>query len=199
MADHHRLRASFRSFIRKVAYIRDRNNGFNMHEFEVRAYDALGKKLMRKAFTAFKMMLHTRCLKEMEARVVFDYQMRKWFSKWRHNYLVRARASYLLPPIDKQNFRERHGSRSKSKSRERLIRSSKKKTPISQVRRADFVVKSMNVSEEKLNSEFIHSNPYESATVSYPFSLPSSDPNLKRMEPLVPEHINRPIYLLDQK
>lgn len=172
VADLYRLQTSFKSFIKKVRYIRDRQNGLNMHEFEIRAYNALGKNLMRKCFCAFKMVLHTRRLKEMESKVVFDYQIRKWFSKWRHNYIVRAQASYMLPPIDQQNFRERHGSRSKSKSRERLLRSSKQKQtpPFAQVRRADPVAKSMNVSVEKskdnMPSDLDQSIPYNSVPIS---------------------------------
>lgn len=54
-----------------------------MHEFEVRAYNALGKKLIRKAFSALKMAAQTRQLKLMEEQMVLEYQCRKWFTLWR--------------------------------------------------------------------------------------------------------------------
>lgn len=66
MGDRHYLRTKLRAFKKKANYIRDRNSGKNLHEFEVRAYQTLGRNLLRKAFTGIKLMAHCNVVKDQE-------------------------------------------------------------------------------------------------------------------------------------
>ena len=62
----HYLRKQLLTFKRKAEYIRDRRAGRNLHEFEIRAFRALGRTLITKAFTALKIMVKGRELKRQE-------------------------------------------------------------------------------------------------------------------------------------
>lgn len=42
------------TFKKKVYYIKSRNEGTNLHEKEIRAFEALGKNLMMKAYSSLK-------------------------------------------------------------------------------------------------------------------------------------------------
>ena len=59
----HFLKKQLLSFKHKINYIRDRNNGKNLHEFEIKAYEALGRNLLRKAFTGIKIVAKCNALK----------------------------------------------------------------------------------------------------------------------------------------
>lgn len=50
----HFYRKQLLKFKKKIDYIRDRRQGRNLHEFEIRAFNALGESLLRKAMTSFK-------------------------------------------------------------------------------------------------------------------------------------------------
>ena len=56
IADSYFIGKSLRLFKQKVFYIRDRNNGQNLHEFEVKAYKWLGENLLRKAFSGIRLI-----------------------------------------------------------------------------------------------------------------------------------------------
>ena len=88
----HKCLTKFRS---KVLYIRGRNSGQNLHEFEIRAYKQLGVNLMRKAFSGLKVVIKQNGLKRMEEDMIVQYQFRKWFTKWRNNYLIKANNNYF--------------------------------------------------------------------------------------------------------
>lgn len=53
---------------------------------------------MRKAFTGIKLIAHCNVLKDQEKRMIYEYQFRKWFGKWRLNYLIKSQNNYLVPP-----------------------------------------------------------------------------------------------------
>lgn len=90
IGDKHFLKRNLLSFKFKINYIRDRNNGKNLHEFEIKAYEALGRNLLRKAFTGIKIMAKCNALKDQENQMILEYQYRKWFGQWRCNYLIKS-------------------------------------------------------------------------------------------------------------
>jgi hypothetical protein len=62
----HFVRTQLLRFKRKAEYMRDRRAGKNLHEFEIRAFRALGRTLITKAFTALKIKVKGRELKRQE-------------------------------------------------------------------------------------------------------------------------------------
>jgi hypothetical protein len=53
------LKKQLQAFRRKVMYIKGRNEGTNMHEFEIKAFEYLGQNLLRKVFTGLKIHAQT--------------------------------------------------------------------------------------------------------------------------------------------
>ena len=84
------LKKNLQMFRYKCNYIASRSNGQNLHEFEIRAYQALGQNLLRKAFTGIKLISRATKVKNMEKNMIMEYQFRKWFNKWRQNYIIKA-------------------------------------------------------------------------------------------------------------
>jgi hypothetical protein len=66
----------------------------------------LGKNLLRKAFTGIKLIGGINNLKKVEETMAKEYQFRKWFGKWRSNYLIKSQNNYLsMPPPMAPSFR----------------------------------------------------------------------------------------------
>ena len=97
LGDKFYLRRALLRFKKKAFYIRDRNTGLNLHEFEVRAYQALGRKLVQKALAGLRLNAQCGRLKEQERQMIFEFQTRKWFEKWRQRYQTKAQFNYLGP------------------------------------------------------------------------------------------------------
>jgi hypothetical protein len=67
------VKKNLQAFRQKVLYIRDRANGQNLHEFEVKAYKKLGENLLRKAFSGIKVIAQQNGLKRMEHQMILEY------------------------------------------------------------------------------------------------------------------------------
>ena len=70
IGDQHFIRKQLQTFKVKVNYIRDRRNGQALHDFEIKAYQTLGRKLLRKAFSGIKLIAQANMLKNQEKEMI---------------------------------------------------------------------------------------------------------------------------------
>ena len=59
VADLYFKKKNLKAFTKKVIYIKGRNDGTNLHEKEIKAFEYLGHNLLRKVFTGLKIYTQT--------------------------------------------------------------------------------------------------------------------------------------------
>ena len=73
IATRYLIKKQLNRFRTKIEYIRGRREGRNLHEFEIKAFKALGRTLLRKSILGLKIMVRCRHLKAQETKMIKEY------------------------------------------------------------------------------------------------------------------------------